>query len=100
MFLINRDPELWENPSVFNPDRFDGKQSADFTSAKNGFSPFGYGSRTCIGNTLAQLESTIFFCHLLRKFRVEEQPGFKPNIMSGISLTTTNGIHVKLVPRA
>jgi cytochrome P450 len=99
MFLINRDPELWENPSSFNPHRFDDKTTADFTSAKNGFFPFGYGSRTCIGNTMAQLESTIFFCHLLRKFRIEEQVGFKPNILSGISLTTSNGIHVKLVPR-
>lgn len=97
LFLVNRDPELWENPSQFNPERFEGK--VDFTSAKNGFFPFGYGARTCIGNTLAQLESTIFFCHLLRKFKIEEKPGFKPQIMSGISLTTSNGIHVVLTPR-
>jgi cytochrome P450 len=80
---MNRDPEIWDNPSEFNPDRFDGA-GHDYTSAKNGFFPFGYGSRTCIGNTLAQLESAVFFCHLLRKFRIEPDPGFKPNIMSGI----------------
>lgn len=54
MFLINRDPELWENPSEFNPERFEGR-GAEFTSAKNGYFPFGYGTRTCIGNTLAQV---------------------------------------------
>lgn len=97
MFLINRDPDIWENPSEFNPDRFEGKGN-EFTSAKNGFFPFGYGSRTCIGNVLAQLESVTFLCHLLRKFRIESAPGFKPNIMAGISLTTSNGIHVVLRP--
>ena len=92
MFLINRDPDLWENPSEFNPERFEGR--GDFTSAKHGFFPFGYGSRTCIGNTLAQLETTTFLCHLLRRYRLKPQPGFKPAIMSGISLTTSNGIEV------
>lgn len=95
MFLMNRDPEIWENPSEFNPDRFEPRTN-EFTSAKNGFFPFGYGSRTCMGNTLAQIESSIFICHLLKRFRVESDPKFKPQIMSGISLTTSNGIHVIL----
>jgi cytochrome P450 len=97
MFLINRDPELWDSPSVFNPDRFEGK--GDFTSAKNGFFPFGYGSRTCIGNTLAQLETSTFICHLLRRYNLKPKTDFKPAIMSGISLTTSNGIEVVLEQR-
>jgi cytochrome P450 len=100
MFLINRDPEIWERPSEFLPERFDGKSSSvDFTSAKNGFFPFGYGSRTCIGSTLAQMESSIFICKLLLRFRLEEDPGFRPSILSGISLTTSNGINVVLRDR-
>lgn len=92
-FIMNRDPAIWDNPSAFDPDRFDGK-SVEFTSAKNGFFPFGYGSRTCIGNTLAQTENAVFMCHLLRKFKFEKMPGFKPAIFGGISLTTLNGVHV------
>lgn len=99
MFLINRDPEIWDNPAQFIPERFDGRSNVDFTSAKNGFFPFGYGSRTCIGNTLAQIESTIFMCKLLKKFKFEEDTGFKPSILSGISLTTSNGINISLSPR-
>jgi len=97
MFLINRDPELWDKPSEFIPDRFEGKGEF-FTNSKNGFFPFGYGSRTCIGNTLAQLESAVFMCHVLLTFRIEPDPGFKPAIFAGISLTTSNGINVKLHP--
>lgn len=95
-YLLNRDPTIWENPSVFNPDRFDTKVSTgtEFTSAKNGFFPFGYGSRTCIGNTLAQTENGIFIAHLLRRYQFTALPGFKPAIYGGISLTTSNGVHV------
>jgi cytochrome P450 len=79
-------------------ERFEGRGN-DFTSAKSGFFPFAYGSRTCIGNTLAQLESATFLVHLLKRFFIEPAPGFKPMIESGISLTTTNGINVRLVER-
>lgn len=95
MFLINRDPELWKDPSQFNPDRFAGEGN-EFTSARSGFFPFGYGARTCIGNTFAQMESAIFICQLLKKFRLIEKEGFKPAIFAGISLTTSNGIYIVL----
>lgn len=95
MFLINRDPELWENPTKFNPDRFEGS-TGYFTSSKNGFFPFGYGSRTCIGNILAQMESAVFMVHLLKKFTLHQDIGFRPKIFAGISLTTSNGINVRL----
>lgn len=99
MIVLNKDPELWENPNEFNPSRFENKQSADFTSAKDGFFPFAYGSRTCIGNTMAQIESAIAFIHLLKEFVLEEDKGFRPNILAGISLTTSNGINVRLRKR-
>lgn len=99
LFLMNRDPEVWTNPNEFNPSRFDNTE-LNFTAAKNGFFPFGYGSRTCIGNTLAQIESVVFLCHLLRKYRLEPDASFCPKINSGISLTTSNGVWVQLTPRA
>ena len=95
MFLINRDPELWEDPSKFKPERYEGS-TGFFTNAKNGFFPFGYGSRTCIGNTLSQMESAVFICHLVQKYEINEDVGFKPTIFSGISLTTSNGINIRL----
>jgi cytochrome P450 len=94
LFLINRDPEIWENPNDFIPERFE--ERGDLTLAKNGFFPFAYGTRTCIGYTLAQLESCTFLVHLLRAYRLKAVPDFKPCIMAGISLTTSNGIHVIL----
>jgi cytochrome P450 len=65
MFLINRDPEIWDNPTEFRPDRFEGKGN-EFTSAKNGFFPFGYGSRTCIGNVLAQVNLSLYLLNMCK----------------------------------
>jgi cytochrome P450 len=92
MSIINRDPTIWENPTKFDPTRWEGK--GDYTSAKDGFFPFGYGSRTCIGNMLAQYEALVNIVQILRKFDVLPQPGFKVNVLSGISLTTSNGVKV------
>jgi PHYB activation tagged suppressor 1 len=92
MFVLNRDPSVWENPSQFNPSRWEGK--GDYTSAKDGFFPFGYGVRTCIVNKLAQVEAAVFMCHLLRRFKFLTVPGYKINITAGISLTTSNGVRV------
>ena len=99
MFLINRDPELWEEPTKFKPERFE-NGTGFFTNAKNGYFPFGYGARTCIGNTLAQMESCVFIAQLLLRYDVVEDIGFKPAIFAGISLTTSNGINVRLKERA
>lgn len=94
MYLLNRDPTVWEEPSKFKPSRFEGQ--GDYTSAKSGFFPFGYGTRTCIGNTLAQMESAVFLCHILRRYKIKTVPGFKVKIEAGISLTTSNGVRVIL----
>lgn len=98
MFVINRDPELWDNPMKFIPERFE-ERGNDFTSARDGFFPFGYGTRTCIGNTFAQIESAIVLCHLMLKYKFVSDPKFRPVIISGISLTTSNGVKILLEPR-
>ena len=95
IIVLHRSGDLWENPEQFNPDRW-----ADSTTFRNdpkiGYLPFGYGSRTCIGMSLALTESSIFFCHLLRKYSFSPEPGFRPRIMGGISLTTSNGVKVRV----
>ena len=95
MFLMNRDPELWTDPNDFNPDRFEGKGN-EFTNARAGFFPFGYGVRTCIGNTLVHVETAVFTALILSRYTIKPAPGFKPIILSGVSLVTSNGINVIL----
>ena len=95
LFLMNRDPDVWENPNDFNPDRFADLNIGD-NSAKHGFLPFGYGTRTCIGNTLALVEGAVMFVNIMQRVRFEAIPGWKPKITAGISLTAESGIRVKV----
>lgn len=92
---MHRSNTLWDQPEKFDPERW--PENTTFRNdPKIGYLPFGYGSRTCIGMTLALTESSIIFCHLLRKYRFTPEPGFRPNIRAGISLTTSNGVKVRV----
>ena len=91
--LMNRDGDVWEDPNEFRPERFEGTGISD-NSAKHGFLPFGYGSRTCIGNTLALVEGNVMFALLMQRVTFKKVEGFKPRITAGISLVSSNGIKV------
>ena len=91
--IMNRDGDVWDEPNKFKPERFEVLNISD-SSAKHGFLPFGYGSRTCIGNTLALTEGAVMFSLLLQKCTFSKVEGFKPKIAAGISLVSQNGIRV------
>ncbi|XP_022152553.1 cytochrome P450 71A1-like [Momordica charantia] len=51
VWTIGRDPEVWENPNEFNPERFIGK-SIDVKGQDFELLPFGSGRRMCPGYSL------------------------------------------------
>jgi len=92
--IMTRDPDEWEEPNAFKPERFEALPS--HSSAKHGYLPFGYGSRTCIGNTLALSEGTVMIALLMQRYRLFPVPGFKPAVIPGISLVSKNGVRVRV----
>ncbi len=48
-YLTHRNPQLWDDPLTFRPDRFTGRLPAW------GYLPFAAGERTCLGAALATL---------------------------------------------
>lgn len=68
-YIIHRDPEIWEDPMEFDPERFAGDNPED----KHRFSyfPFGGGARMCIGKELALLEARIILSLVVNEFRLE-----------------------------
>ena len=91
---MNRDGDVWDEPNSFRPERFE--EITGHSSAKHGFLPFGYGSRTCIGNNLALTEGTIMVALLMQKYRFYPVAGFKPTVIAGISLVSKNGIKIRV----
>jgi cytochrome P450 len=93
--IMARDGEVWEDPNAFKPERF--ANITGHTSAKHGYLPFGYGSRTCVGNTLALTEGIVMLSLLMQRYRFLPVKDFKPKVIAGISLVSRNGILVRVV---
>ncbi|CAH0393347.1 unnamed protein product [Bemisia tabaci] len=67
-YSIHRDPECFENPDVFDPDRFSPK-SRDSKSV-DAFLTFGKGPRKCPGGNVALLIASALIGSLLHKYEV------------------------------
>ena len=71
-YVLHRDPEVWENPLVFNPDNF--SQEAKERRDPYSFIPFGTGPRQCIGMRLALLEIKLALMKVMERFKFERAP--------------------------
>uniref|UniRef100_A0A3Q3J983 Cytochrome P450, family 17, subfamily A, polypeptide 2 n=1 Tax=Monopterus albus TaxID=43700 RepID=A0A3Q3J983_MONAL len=65
MWSIHHNPQYWDNPDLFNPDRFLDDQGQRVTPSC--FLPFGAGPRVCVGESLARLELFLFLSSLLQR---------------------------------
>ncbi|KAI3377009.1 hypothetical protein L3Q82_000233 [Scortum barcoo] len=73
---INHDPELWKDPSSFNPDRFlsdDGTELKKTEAEK--VMTFGMGKRRCIGEVIARNEVYLFLAIIVQKLQFHAMPG-------------------------
>lgn len=72
---IHHDPELWEDPEKFDPERFSKENKSSHPVAA--YQPFGVGPRNCIGMRFAQLEIKMTLIEVLRNYRITTTPDTK-----------------------
>lgn len=63
-WVIHRNPKIYPNPNMFDPDRFLPENVRCRPSSS--FLPFSYGPRNCIGWKLAIMEMKVIMAHILR----------------------------------
>ena len=68
--MINRDPDVWNNPHSFNPDRFIGNKSSLYM-----FHRFGLGPRKCLGNIYGDYILKIGIASIVDKFILHPKNG-------------------------
>ncbi len=56
-YCTHRHPAFWEEPEVFDPERFTPERSVD--RPHFAYFPFGEGPRQCIGNAFAMMEAQL-----------------------------------------
>jgi cytochrome P450 len=66
-YALHRNPNYWENPEDFKPERFLGEQRK---KSMNYFYPFGAGHRMCIGMGFAIYEMALAIVHLVKHYQV------------------------------
>ncbi|XP_020286743.1 cytochrome P450 9e2-like [Pseudomyrmex gracilis] len=69
---LQEDPRYWENPQVFDPERFSPENKHNIE--KFAFLPFGEGPRICVGMRMALLQIKACLATLLRKYSLELSP--------------------------
>ncbi len=66
-WVVHRDPKYWDDPGIFDPDRFAPERSAG--RPRFAYFPFGGGQRQCIGEHFAMLEARVILSMLAGRFR-------------------------------
>jgi cytochrome P450 family 6 len=75
VYGIHNDPDIYENPDTFDPDRFKPENIAKRHPMS--FLPFGQGPRICIGERFGYLETKVGLATLLSKFKFRPSPKTK-----------------------
>ncbi|XVF63733.1 hypothetical protein PTKIN_Ptkin09bG0109800 [Pterospermum kingtungense] len=91
-WAVGRDPEAWENPDEFYPERFIGS-SIDFKGLDFELIPFGAGRRGCIGIHMGLASVELALANLLYKFDWEMPTGMNNqdidfDVIPGITVHT------------
>ncbi|NXO13143.1 CP21A hydroxylase, partial [Oriolus oriolus] len=75
LLAAQQDPDIWQHPEAFLPERFLGPGAPS-----RSLLPFGCGARSCPGEGLARAELFVFLGLILREFRLEPGPGGPPGL--------------------
>ncbi|MFB6142000.1 MAG: cytochrome P450 [Halorientalis sp.] len=68
-YVVHRDPDIWDDPMEFRPERF----AADAERTPFSYFPFGGGKRMCIGRLLALAEAQLILGRALEDHRLTLQ---------------------------
>ncbi|OKL62556.1 hypothetical protein UA08_02941 [Talaromyces atroroseus] len=68
---IHNNPELWDNPARFNPDRWDTEEVKN--RHKAAYIPFATGQRMCIGFNFALQEIKVFLPKLIYRYKFSRE---------------------------
>ncbi|XP_058788465.1 flavonoid 3'-monooxygenase-like [Vicia villosa] len=107
VWAIARDPKQWNDPLVFNPERFlPGGDKCDVDIKGNDFEviPFGAGRRICVGMSLGLRMVQLLTATLAHSFNWELENGLKPEKMNmdegfGLTLQRAEPLSVHPKPR-
>ena len=96
-YLLHRHAAHWDDPEVFNPDRF--APAAVEARHRFAYLPFSAGPRYCIGAAFAMAEMTAHLRLVARRFRLVCADAAAPEAEFQINLRTRQDLSMQVVAR-
>lgn len=91
-------PQYYKEPDKFDPDRFLPPRSEH--KQKGVYSPYGAGTHTCMGASMAEVQVPLTLMALMRYARLEiDPPGYKVKRVYDPSLSPGKSFYLKMVER-
>ncbi|GKU95922.1 hypothetical protein SLEP1_g9219 [Rubroshorea leprosula] len=103
VWAMHRDPEFWDNPSEFRPERFilndaNGKK-LDFSGNNFEYLPFGSGRRICAGLVLGERMLMYVLASLLHSFEWKVAEGSEPDTTEKLGIVLEKARPLFAVPQ-
>jgi cytochrome P450 len=96
-WIVHRHRKLWENPDLFDPDRFSPKRSAG--RSRFAYLPFGAGHHTCIAGAMAMTEISLVLATMAQRYSLRLVPGQDIDLQYRLTMFPRNGIRMSLERR-
>ena len=92
-----RHPDFWQNPEVFDPDRFLPERASN--RSKYAYMPWGAGPHACIGKNLAVMEAVMILSAIAKRFHITLLPNQPLEIDPRFTLRPKEGVKVTIRQR-
>uniref|UniRef100_A0A673I3E9 unspecific monooxygenase n=1 Tax=Sinocyclocheilus rhinocerous TaxID=307959 RepID=A0A673I3E9_9TELE len=97
-YVLCRDPQLWESPDEFRPERFSPESKSEIN--QYAFLPFGLGPRNCIGMRFALMIMKLLVVKLLQNFSMETCKETQIPLEMNAAFQPKVPITLKFIPRS
>jgi cytochrome P450 len=93
-YVMHRTERLWDNPLLFDPDRFLRDPSLRAKGAP--YMPFGAGPRICVGAAFAVMEAVMVLATLSRDYDIIVDDDVFPRPLMTVTLRPEGGVPARL----
>jgi cytochrome P450 len=97
-YTTHRHPAFWEDPDVFDPERFLPERAAG--RPHFAYFPFGGGPRQCIGNQFAIMEAQLILAIVAQRYRLRLVSGHKVEPEVVLTIRPRHGLPMTLQQRS
>jgi cytochrome P450 len=96
-WVLHRHKTLWEDPDIFDPDRFlsPNREKID----RFAYLPFGAGPRVCIGQSFAMQEAMIVLARIVQSVSFSMVPGHVVRPLQRVTLRPEGGLPMRVAAR-